>query len=239
MKWLSLIILTLLISACEKENRCFDQPGELTTITRTINSTYKTISIYDDLNVNFLNDSLSYVAITGGKNMVNNVVLSESGSHLTLSNDNKCLFMSNQDEIQITVHYSSMEELLLFGYGVIEITDKIQHNLHISGYDCYSTIALSLNNDSTTIALEGSPQITAEGQSQYLYAYCIGSGNYHLENLATQTCHGHNKSIGDFHLKASKAYILELRSRGDIYLADTTGTTRFITQTGEGSIYYE
>lgn len=192
----------------------------------------------DDIHYQLINDSLNELEIVGGSNMIQNVLLEENNHEMTLSNENKCLFASNNDDITVTIHYSQLEGLYFSGYGDITSLDTIKQNLKIQGQDCFSTINLLANTDSLYIALEGSPQLTLSGAGNYFYAYIVGSGNYHCEEFYTQHCHGHNRGAGDIHLRADDSYIVELRASGDIYLHDTINTSRFYTITGSGSIVY-
>lgn len=239
MRILIFVILSIIIIGCNKQNRCFDRPGELTTITTSFDSSINAFTIYDDLNIVLVHDSLNTVIITGGKNMVNNVLFITMGDEMSISNSNKCLFLSNNDEIEVTVHYTNLSQLSLNGYGNISFDLPIVENLKLTGQDCYSSILMNLNNDSTVITLEGAPQINATGSCNYLYAYTVGKGNYFMQDLQSHHAHGHNRGIGDIHLKADSSYIVELRSRGDIYLHDTTGIQTFIVLEGDGSIYIE
>jgi hypothetical protein len=178
------------------------------------------------------------VTIIGGENMINNVLVEENNAMLTISNENKCLFVSKNDDITVEFHYTSLSELQLYGYGDVTSNSPITENTRINGSFCFSDIHLEFQNDSTFIALEGAPRIELSGSSNYLYAYSFGKGELDAFSLQTQTCHGHNSSLGDLNLRASQQYILELRSAGDIFLYDTTGTEIYLTHEGEGTIHY-
>lgn len=238
MKYLIIIISSLLFVNCEKDNRCFDRPGKMETRVESIDSDFSELNLYDDLNYYLINDSLDFVEITGGKNLIQNVQIFNQNGVMEIFNSNKCLFVSNNDAVDITIHYSTMEELGLFGYGDVSSIDAITHNLKVFGENCYSTIDIQARNDSTTLIIEGAPQVSISGSTDYIYAYTVGKGNYFLENLNAYYAHAHNKGIGDIHIKADSSYIIELRSRGDIFIYDTLHTDRFITIDGEGSIFY-
>lgn len=223
---------------CQKENKCFDTPGKEASLTIPVVAEISSLEIYDDLNLILIHDTVDFIEITGGKNLINNILISEDEAKTSFKNDNKCLFMSNKDDIYISVHYKQLKALGLFGYGDIMSVNSITENLTVYGDDCYSTIGLNVDNDSTYLSLSGAPQLTLKGHSDYLYAYTVGKGNFFLQETQTHLCHGHNRGIGDLHIHADQNYIVELRSRGDIYIYDTINTNRIITKIGDGEIYY-
>lgn len=239
MRLLIIPIVIIALSSCQKDNRCFDGPGKVKSLTLAFNDSINVIQLNDDINYKLINDSLDYMEIQGGEHMIHNISISEENKTMSISNNNKCLFMSNNDATNITIHYSEISALYLNGYGTVESLDTIYYNLNLFGEDCYSTIDLLIHNDSTYISLSGSPQLTTKGFSNYLYSYTVGKGNFFLNETKTHFCHGHNRGIGDFHLNADQNYIIELRSRGDIYIYDTVGVQQSITIKGDGKIYYE
>lgn len=238
MKYLTIIIAMAFLVSCDKENKCFDTPGKETSLIVPLKADFTTLEVYDDLNIVLIHDTVNFIEITGGKNLINNILISDDETKVSFKNNNKCLFMSNKDDINIGVHYIQLMALGLYGYGDIATINSIPENLTVYGDDCYSTISLDVDNDSTYISLSGAPQLTLRGQSDYLYAYTVGKGNFFLQEAQTHFCHGHNRGIGDLHIHADQNYIVELRSRGDIYIYDTTNTDRFIVWEGEGKIYY-
>lgn len=239
MRMMVLIISIFVLISCDKGNRCFDRPGDSITIIRSIDSNYSLINIYDDLNVTLINDSLNIVEIIGGKNMVENVTLTADNYSLSIFNENKCTFVSNHDDLMINIHYTSLKELGLYGFGEINSPLTLTHDLKIVGQNCFSTIDLEFDNDSIYFSLEGAPQVTLSGNSDHLYAYTVGKGNYFMKNLKTLNAHAHNRGIGDIHISADSSYIIELRSRGDIYISDTVGKETLLILEGEGSLIIE
>lgn len=231
------ILTLLLLISCNKENRCLDRPGDAASIIVPFDSSISNFHIYDNLDVLLTNDSITYIEISGGKNLISNIDILVNLDKIEFTNSNKCLFYSKNDHVELNIHYRSLNELYLMGYGDVRSNNKINSNLKIHGHNCFSSIDLTVENDSTYIAFEGAPQIKLQGHSNYLYAYSFGKGNYDCSELQTHTTHGHNSSLGDLYLSADQQYILELRSKGDIYLKDTIGINLFVTNEGEGQIF--
>lgn len=238
MKNLVYITIALLAVACSKENRCFDGPGKESSRIIVLKNDFQKIHVFDNLGLHFINDSLNYLEIIGGNNLLPNITIDQSADILKIKNENKCQFMSKQDDITIIYHFTSLSELGAFGYGRISSDHEIMTSFRIVGDESYSFINLSINNDSIYISMNGAPQIDLSGTTNYLYAYSVGKANYHFEGLNAQHAHGHNKGIGDFHLKATQKYLIELRSIGDFYLYDTSGVEQLIYIEGNGKIYY-
>lgn len=234
-----LVILSGVLMSCNKEkNRCFDKPGDQTSYEITYSQQVDHFILNDDLNLTLIHDTTNFIEVQGGKNMIQYILFEENNDELIISNENKCLFASNNDAIQLELHYTTINHLELLGYGMVNSANPIQNNLTVTGSHCFSTLDLDLDNDSTHLFLEGSVQVMLTGATNYIYAYSFGKGNLEARQLLSQSFHAHNGGIGDFHISAEHQYLLELRAGGDIFVYDTTTTDITVYDSGSGSIHY-
>lgn len=233
------LILPFIFGQCRKGNRCFDQPGRTITKTQHLTQSYRQLVVKDDLNLILVKDQQDFIEIVGGENMVDNILLLETPNSLYLSNDNRCPFMSKNDSITIIFHYTQLRQLTLNGFGNISSPDTIRTSMILHAEDSYSSVHLTFDNDSLEVnGISGAPQIKLSGKTKHLTTYSTGYGNFYLQNLAADFAHGHNRGIGDMHLQPLQILIVELRSRGDFYIYETDSIIEYITNAGEGNIYY-
>src|SRR3954470_838525 len=84
-------VLGMVLASCKKENLfdCFKSTGAIVTERRSIESFTETI-IYDNVNVIIVQDSLTYLEVNAGENLLPLINTEIRGGKLIIENNNKC-----------------------------------------------------------------------------------------------------------------------------------------------------
>src|SRR5690242_20273176 len=91
-KYISLcFVLCLLLFSCKKESLfdCFKSTGDIVTERRNIGTFTETI-IYNNVNVIIVQDSLTYLEINAGENLLPLITTEIRNGKLIIENNNKC-----------------------------------------------------------------------------------------------------------------------------------------------------
>lgn len=232
-------LITFLLNACKpmNERRCAKKTGDITTTLLPNINAHKVI-LYDDIALTLVQDSLNYVEIVGGENIIPFVDVKIENETIEFKNSNRCNFTRKLEPLTAYYHCTNVDSVFLYGYGDLSNDGVYKNNLYIGSYESFSSIVLNLDNDKTEISGQvGSIDAKLSGKCNYLFMYSNGSGFMDASNLECKTSHGHSQGIGDFTLFATEEIIVELRSRGDFYLKHPDNVNKQITDEGEGNIY--
>ena len=179
MRLITYIILLTIIFGCKKPNErsCWKSNGEVSYINTNITTTNNKITVFDDLNLILINDSLNEIIIEGPKNLIKLIEIDQKNHQISIKNNNRCDFLRKDMEINIHYHYKQLDTIILKGYGNVNNNGKINHSIFINAKDALCSINLKLNNDSNKIIIQnGSTDINLSGNCSYFYFYNEGFG---------------------------------------------------------------
>jgi len=105
------IILLLVIStSCKKaeDRTCAKTAGEETSVEIPLDS-FDKVYLHEHLIYELIQDSTDKIVLTGGKNLLNHVLVSVSDGLLDVSNENRCNFLrSYKKKIKVEIHFTSL-----------------------------------------------------------------------------------------------------------------------------------
>ena len=230
-------ILFVLIVSCKKVNdrSCWKKNGENKILNISQNEV-DIVSIYDNISLTLINDSLDLISIKAPENLINHIELTTLQNELSIHNLNKCDFIRKPSEIEIFYHYSSLKQVDLYGFGKLTNQNKIEHEFDVNSIQAYSNIELNLNNNSSKIKIfGGSSALKINGNCNYLYCYNSGLGPVDAKNLTSRKIHIHSNSIANAEILASDTLIIEIRNNGSVYHYGEPSVTSY-SVTGNGEI---
>lgn len=231
-------LITIILFGCKKttERICFKGNGELITIDIENEKTYDKIELFDDINLILINDSLNFTSITAPINLIEFIQINVENNLLSIENLNKCDFLRSEKEIDIYIHYTSLNRINLSGYGNLSNYDTLKHNIIINANNAYSNINLTIDTDSVQVyLLKGSTSLSLSGFCNYLYGYNSGIAPFNSALLTSKQVHVNSNSIARTDIRAIENLNAEIRSYGNIYYTGSPTTTTF-SITGEGKI---
>ena len=239
MKYYILFILsTILIIGCQKANErtCLKGNGEYSSIEIEYDNSINEIDLFDDVNLILINDSLNFISINGPINLLDFIDLKTESNKISIKNLNKCDFLRSEKEIDIYIHYTSLNRINLSGYGNLSNYDTLKHNIIINANNAYSNINLTIDTDSVQVyLLKGSTSLSLSGFCNYLYGYNSGIAPFNSALLTSKQVHVNSNSIARTDIRAIENLNAEIRSYGNIYYTGSPTTTTF-SITGEGKI---
>ena len=215
-----LISLVLLI-ACKKPNdrSCWKGAGKTVSEIRELpNKTV--INIFDDADVILKQDSLNYIEVESYSNLVSFIETNSIDTAIEIRNLNRCNFIRDKDiENTVTIHYSNIEVLNLYGTGKVTFMGEIiQNNLEINSYKSRSDFTLNISCQKLQcIFIDGSINAKIMGSSDSTYLYQSKHSIINASNLTNSYLHFSNRSTGDGHVGQTNTLAVELLDVGNIY----------------------
>ena len=232
---LFLFSVIFLFSSCKKENLfdCLKSTGDISTETRSIAS-FSEVKVYDNVNVIFVQDTLTFIELRAGENLIPLVVTELRDGKLFIENHNTCNWVRDFSiPVEVYIHLPSLKIIHSFGSGNITsqntiVTDVIELNNHNTG-DIDMTIA------ATEIycrqhACFGDNKIN--GSAQYIYIYNTGYGFCDCAALNANRATAISISTGLTYVNTCDELSAEIKSSGDIYYKGSPVIQSTITGSG-------
>ncbi len=240
-KFIFILLLISFVFSCNKkaERKCWKPRGEVIIEDRML-SPFSELSLYDGIDYVLIQDSLDYVSITTGKNLIDFVQTNVEGGKLTIRDDNKCNWLRELPvEIIVEIHYSSITRVYNESFG--EITGGISLPVGFFQWDNWNgatKIDLNLNLDSTEFALHtGATFFRARGQANMIWLFTSGYCQIDCSELTAANGQAHNTGIGDIYINVYNGWLnCVIEDYGNIYHSDAYGELHEEDR-GEGSIF--
>ena len=215
------LILLFFISSCEKENRpdCFTSTGKETTESRILGGFTK-IHMDDGINVFITESAQRSVAVTGGSNLLDNVITEVKDGILNIKNRNKCNWVrSFKRDINVYINIDSLDEIQHSGSGNIDILNTLKSSRFIINM-LQSSGNINLNLEGNYVELKihtGPAKVTATGNANELIIYNSSPGIIDAQDFTCQKALAINRNTGRLYVNASNTLKAEIFGSGNIY----------------------
>lgn len=224
----NLVFLVFFLFSCQKaaDRSCWKFTGA---------ETNKVVSLgeFDRLQVGpymdflLVQDSLNFVEIIGGENLVNFVTVDLVEGQLQIFNKNKCRFLRSQKKkILVKIHFTALKEVIFEGSGEMKNEGILQmHDFVLTLQEGSGTVDLQLNGDHLNVSAEPS------------WANYILAGHFEKANITVKgNAYGDtrnlqvdssltvvSRSAASLHINANACSILqgETWSNGNVYYYGT------------------
>lgn len=222
MRKLVIVLLSFLsLVSCNKENAwdCVKTTGDEVTIIRDLGS-YSSIDIKDDFEITIVQDSVNFVKLTGGKNVLPKIITEVNEGVLFIENTNKCVpVRSFKREIQLEIHVFDLKLIHNEGVGDINSLGILNFpKLTLEVVNGIGNINLELSTENfETYIHSGAIDLTVSGLSDEVYIYNAGLGYMFCKNLITSTMHLNHNSTGDAEVFSNYSLIIENDGIGNVY----------------------
>jgi hypothetical protein len=105
---------------------CLRSAGKETTEIREIQP-FRAVSIFDKLDVEFVQDGELFVEIKAGKNLLPGIKTEQSDDQLVIKNDNRCELIRNSDKrAKLIIHFDTLQNIEIFSSGTVSSKDTIK-----------------------------------------------------------------------------------------------------------------
>ncbi|MBP5995082.1 MAG: DUF2807 domain-containing protein [Crocinitomicaceae bacterium] len=218
-----LLLLFLQVTSCKKpENRsCWKGAGS--SISKIIVlPDFQQMEIHQRLKIELIQDSVSYMEVIAGENLVNFIDWKVVDGKLEIWNRNKCPFLRyKNDELTLKIHFSALSKLIYWGSELLTSKDTIQTNhLDVLMNDGAGDLDLTvLANSINVVNPHGFSNISLGGTCGFLRLDIDGYGRFDARQMqVTDSISLMYASNGISYLSANQVKLkAELSSTGDIW----------------------
>ncbi|MFN5629974.1 MAG: head GIN domain-containing protein [Bacteroidota bacterium] len=208
-KTLSLIFLSIVLISCNKPNSwdCAKSSGKISTEKRSLTNFFA-VKIYKRIHLRLIQDSLNFLEIKAGKNLLPKVSTEITNDTLVITNKNKCNFMRNfTDSIIVVLHFTSLNYLRYESSGDIISVGKIASNKFCSDtWNGSGKIDLDLNCNDVSFAFHTGPgDLDLKGSGKKIYLYCAGQGYLNAEKFISEEAQINSIGSGGIKIYSTKS----------------------------------
>src|SRR5688500_6661667 len=212
-------VLCLLLVSCKKENLfdCFKSTGDIVTERRSIEPFTETI-IFDNVNVIIVQDSLTYLEVNAGENLLPLISTEIQDGKLIIENNNKCNWVRVFSvPVNVYMHVPALRMLETYGSGkiysqntltvdVIEINNRNTADIQLTviADEIYSRQHAAFGDN------------TISGSAGFLYVYNIGNGFCDCSQLAANRATVISNTTGQTYVNACDDLHAEISSSGNV-----------------------
>jgi len=221
------IMLSLVLSSC---NDCMEGNGKMAT--RTAKFTEITsINLSLGADVKLVNDSTGTVKIEGESNLIEAIVLEQTGTKLRITSE-PCI--SSNKPITIKIPMKLVSELQINGSGSIKSESKMLASDLELGIDGSGDIDIDVNATNVKSKINGSGNIILKGAAQRHKIDVNGSGSLEAENFPTGNVAISINGSGDCKVMATTALSIDIKGSGSVYYSGAPDISSDIK--GSGSL---
>lgn len=218
-----LLLLFLQVTSCKKpENRsCWKGAGS--SISKIIVlPEFQQMEIHQRLKIELIQDSVSFMEVIAGENLVNFIDWKVVDGKLEIWNRNKCPFLRyKNDELTLKIHFSALSKLIYWGSELLTSKDTIQTNhLDVLMNDGAGDLNLTVvANSINVVNPHGFSNISLGGTCNFLRLDIDGYGRFDARQMqVTDSISLMYASNGISYLSANQVKLkAELSSTGDIW----------------------
>lgn len=214
------IIIALIFLSCEKNY--FVGVGEIITETRLIDN-YNSIEINNNIDVyiSFNHNKTGIIEITGGENLIPNVLTELSDTTLQIKNDNKFNWIRNieKSKIKIIIYSDTISYINYKGVGKLEFIDTLKANNFIfESWGGIGSVDLKINGDYSSILLHtGAPDVTISGESYKTVFYSHSYGFINALNYDVDIAEVKSQGTGDIYVSPINEIGVTIDYLGNVY----------------------
>lgn len=239
----NIVILLLLIAAfagissCKKENACdcFKGTGSLITETRTLPA-FQKISVEDNVNVIFTQDSVQQITVEAGKHLIALVKTEVVDGELRIRNDNRCNFMRRYNiPVNVYVHApKTMYYISTKSTGKVSSTnDYTGDSLHLEIKGGSGDIEFFVNSPNVYTHQHGAGDIILHGHADNLIIYNVAVGYTTADDCTSNYCWIWQKTVGTIKVNVRDLLDVTITSRGNVYYKGSPQVNQQLESTGE------
>ena len=213
---------------------CFKSTGDIVTEKRGIGMFTEMVT-YNNINVILVQDSLTYIEVNAGENLLPLIVTEIRDGRLIIENNNKCNWVRDFSvPIDVYVHLEALSRLDAYGSGKISSANTlIADNIEINNRN---TGDIQLNIMANAIyckqhAAYGDNMIS--GNASYLYVFNLGQGFCDCSGLDVNNADVFCNTTGQTYINACDGLHAEISYTGNVYYKGAPVISSVITGSGK------
>ena len=231
-----IIAVVLLLQGCEKDDfcNCFESTGGTDSEIRTL-ADFSTLDMNDNVDIILTPDSVNYVEVTCGKNLVDGITTEVVDGRLMIGNINRCNWLRDfKNQFTANIHFKNIRQINYNGSGDLSCTDTLrQEYIQVESRNGSGELKFLLNCNEVLLKLHTGPgDISAYGKAGVLYLYTAGNGYMKTAQLESQFVYMTTNSTGDCEVNPVNELDVEIGYNGDVFYK---GNPPVIRKKGTGS----
>jgi len=231
-----LYCLLIFIASCQKEKAgCFSSTGDQTTVSVPFPADIDNVTAYGRIHVNFIQDSLNVVEISGGENVVSGIECVFETNKLCIRDNNYCNWTRRLDLIPVvTVHYTTLR---YFGsenyYDNLFLKQHKGDTILMEYWTGSGKTKFSGNVDKAYLKVNaGAGGYECSGKTDYLYVYNCGGAKIDCSGMPAIDVLAVTSSNNDVVVNCTYNLVAEIRRTGNIFYS---GNPLLVKRIGNGS----
>jgi hypothetical protein len=243
LKIICIVVLALSFSSCKKESKgsCLMGAGVDATERRNLKESFHEIKAEDNIHLLLIQDSLNYIQLKGGKNLLPYIETEIRDGVLHFKNHAKCTFLKGYEhDIKAELHFTSFKTIWNWGSGNISSNDTLRFDtLLLNAQESIGKYDLILNNYKTMASLHtGVSDFLLKGFSHDFFCYSRGTGNIKAAALKSEFVYANNISALDFFVGSPQRMEVLIQYKGSIYYKGNP-SIQYQAISGEGKLIKE
>ncbi len=239
MRYPFIILVIIAFLSCEKDGgNCFVPTGDIITETRSLKD-FTCLSIYDKFNVYIITDTVNFLKIEAGENLIDGISSVIEDDTLKIRNNNRCNWLRSYDiPIKLYISSNTLRRLFVLGYSDVETLNTFTANyLVVEAASPISKMKLDVDVEAFYFtASHTTGDFILTGLTDSLRVLNYGTGYVFAEDLNSNRCWVVNSSTGDCHVRTSQRLHVEIHRSGNIYYYGEPGIINIIDITSTGQL---
>lgn len=222
--------------SCQKEKAgCFSSTGDQTSVSVPIPAEIDNVTAYGRIHVNFIQDSLNIVEISGGENVVEGIECVTENNKLHILDNNSCHWTRRLDQVPVvTVHYTTLR---YFGsenyYDNLFLKQHKGDTILMEYWTGSGKTKFSGNVGKAYLKVNaGTGGYECSGKTDYLYVYNCGGAKIDCSGMPAIDVLAVTASNNDVMINCTYNLVAEIRRTGNIFY---TGNPLQVKRIGNGS----
>lgn len=232
-----------LMFSCQKaENReCFKSTGKTVIIKRDLDS-FSNLRLYQNIDFELIPDSINYVLIEGGENLVNFIAISLENQTLSVKDENHCGFLRDlSKKVKVKIHAKNIRNIYYEGSETLICRDtlKAAYFIYVQQAGGGSADLLIQANYLEMYIHSGVGNFNLGGKCDVLQVGIKGSSYCDLRSMIVRdSIYFEHNSFGDMKLFADVIPLRGvLKNSGNVYCTGNPSLTN-VSELFSGKIYY-
>jgi len=235
-KLLYIFIATLALVSCSNDKAgCFSGMGEHSVSSIDMPGNIDNIKAEGRFHVHFIQDSLNFIEVSGGENVIAGIQCSFDNNTLQIADNNSCNWVRRLDQVPVvTVHYTTLHYFEAANYyDNLFLKPHTGDTLLMEYWTGSGKTTFNGHVDRAYFKVNaGSGNFTCSGSAAYCYVYHSGGGRIDCSDFESSDVFAVTQSNNEVRVHAVVSLLGDIRRTGNIYYA---GNPVQVQRTGLGS----
>jgi hypothetical protein len=215
--FLKLSIIGIFLISCSKEV-IWDEGKEAIRTVRTVK--YDTIEFRGIFDVLLVQDTISFVKIFCGENLINHVRTHQKKRYIEISESSEMNWTRNYKRTFVEMHFTQISQIYIHEGVSLKSSAPVKSSiLSIRDFSGVSEVEIEIDCSgfALSVSKDNSGIYKINGTAGYTRLEPDGSAHFRTENLVTDSCHVVHKGIGDCYVNAKRILEGNITGKGRLY----------------------